>query len=66
MTTLKIEGLTCQHCVKAVTEALSEVPGVTKVVEVSLESKKAIVQGPADNATLVAAVSEAGYEAQVA
>lgn len=66
MTTLAIEGMTCQHCVKAVIEELAKVPGVTKVVEVSLENKNAVIEGQADNAALIAAVAEAGYEAQVA
>ena len=66
MTTIKIEGMTCHHCVKAVNEELAKVPGVTKVVEVSLENKNAVVEGSADNAALIAAVAEAGYEARVA
>ncbi len=65
MTTLKIEGMTCHHCVKAVTEALGQVPGVDKVIDVSLEQKQAVVSGNPDNAALVSAVAEAGYEAQV-
>ena len=66
MTKLKIEGMTCNHCVKAVTEALAEVPGVDKVIEVNLEQGKAEVSGTPDNAALISAVAEAGYEAQVA
>ncbi|MDH3969085.1 MAG: cation transporter, partial [Rhodospirillales bacterium] len=38
MIRLKVEGMTCQHCVKAVREALSSVPGVDQVAEVDLES----------------------------
>ncbi len=64
MTKLSIEGMTCQHCVKAVNEELIKVPGVTSV-DVSLENNSATVEGQADNAALVAAVAEAGYEAQV-
>lgn len=65
MTKLKIEGMTCGHCVKAVTEALAEVPGVDKVIDVSLEQKQAEVSGNPDPAALVSAVAEAGYEARV-
>ncbi len=65
MTKLAIEGMTCQHCVKAVDAELAKVPGVTKV-DVSLENNSAIVEGQADNAALIAAVAEAGYEAKVA
>ena len=64
MIKLSIEGMTCQHCVKAVNEELAKVPGVTSV-DVSLENNSATVEGQADNAALVAAVAEAGYEAQV-
>ena len=66
MTKLKIEGMTCHHCVKAVTEALGQVQGVDKVIEVSLEQGQAVVSGNPDAAALISAVAEAGYEARVA
>ena len=66
MTKLKIEGMTCNHCVKSVTEALAKVPGVDKVVDVSLDQKEAVVNGSADAAALVSAVADLGYEVQVA
>lgn len=66
MIKLNITGMTCQHCVKAVNEALSEVPGVNKVVEVNLERGEASVEGSPDVAKLLAAIEEEGYEAQVA
>jgi len=31
MRTIKVKGMSCQHCVKAVTKALGEVEGVTDV-----------------------------------
>jgi len=66
MIKLKIDGMTCGHCVKAVTEALSEVSGVDKVVDVNLEQKQATVSGSARAEALVNAIEEAGYEARVA
>ena len=66
MIKLNITGMTCQHCVKAVNEALSEVPGVDKVVEVNLERGEASVEGTPDVSKLVAAIEEEGYEARVA
>ena len=36
MSVMKVEGMHCQNCVKAVTEAVSSLPGA-KGVEVSLE-----------------------------
>jgi copper chaperone len=65
MVELNVEGMTCMHCVKAVTEALSEVPGVTKVQDVNLEKGTATVEGSPDREALVSAVKEAGYQAEV-
>jgi copper ion binding protein len=63
-TTLKIEGMSCEHCVKHVTDALEKLNGV-KSATVSLEKKSAVVEhGEAVSlAALKAAVEEAGYEA---
>ena len=65
MLELKIEGMSCMHCAKAVTEALAAVPGVTGTPEVSLERGAARVEGYPDPDALVAAVKEAGYLARV-
>lgn len=57
-----IEGMSCKHCVKHVTEALEELEGV-KDVKVSLENNNAIVE--VDNVnddTLKNAVEEVGYD----
>lgn len=66
MTELKIEGMTCQHCVRAVTEALADVGGVDRVVAVDLDTGMAKIEGDADHQALVAAVREDGYEAAIA
>jgi copper chaperone CopZ len=65
MMTIEITGMTCQHCVRAATEALQAVPGVTRV-EVDLASGLARVDGDADLTALAAAVRTAGYEAKPA
>ncbi len=65
MIKLKVTGMTCDHCVKSVTEALSTVAGVERVVEVSRERNEAIVEGKPDEGQLIAAVKEEGYEAQI-
>lgn len=65
MIKLNIEGMTCNHCVKAVTQALSQVPGVTRVVNVDLGRHEAIIEGAPDPQALVAAVTEEGYQARV-
>ena len=59
--TIKIEGMMCQHCVKAATKALENVAGVTAVT-VSLEDKQAVVEGTATDEALTAAIVDAGYE----
>lgn len=61
-TRIRVEGMTCQHCVGAVTKALEKVPGVERA-EVSLEAGEATVSGTADVAALIAAVEEEGYTA---
>ncbi len=63
MTELKIEGMTCGHCKKAVEQALAAVPGVEQVVEVSLEKGSARIDGTADPRALIVAVEEEGYKA---
>ena len=59
--TIKIEGMMCQHCVKAATKALEGVAGVTAVT-VSLEDKQAVVEGSETDEALTAAIVDAGYE----
>ena len=65
MVKLKVEGMTCNHCVMAVKKALSRVPGVERA-EVSLERGEALVEGNADPKALIRAVEEEGYRAEVA
>lgn len=62
-TTLKVDGMTCMHCVGAVKKALEQVPGVESA-EVSLDKAQAVVTGDADVQAMVAAVKEEGYGAE--
>ncbi len=57
-----VEGMTCQHCVSAVTQEVSALPGVTSVT-VDLESGNVVVESADELArdTVAAAVDEAGY-----
>ena len=64
MTHLKVEGMTCHHCVMAVTKALESVSGVRKA-EVDLEHGRAHVEGDADVEAMIAAVQDEGYRAAV-
>ena len=58
-----VVGMTCGHCVNAVTEEVSQVPGVTGV-DVDLASGGLTVtsESPVDAGAVRAAVEEAGYE----
>ena len=61
--TYTVVGMTCGHCVTAVTEEVSQVPGVT-AVDVDLASGGLTVtsDSPVDDSAVLAAVDEAGYE----
>jgi copper chaperone len=62
-TTYAIAGMTCEHCMRAVTTELAKLPGVTGV-DVDLASGTATVTAecPVADADVAAAVDEAGYE----
>jgi len=62
MTELKIDGMTCGHCVAAVKKALEKVPGVT-AAQVELEPGRARVEGEPALEALLAAVQDEGYQA---
>jgi copper ion binding protein len=61
-TIFRIEGMSCDHCVKHVKEALEEVEGVSSVV-VSLEKNEAEVEHHLDSSQsdMVNAIEEVGY-----
>ncbi len=60
-TTYTVEGMTCGHCVAAVTEEVKQIPGVTDAVVV-LEGGRLTVtsDAPVDFDRIVEAVAEAG------
>jgi copper chaperone CopZ len=64
---LEIDGMKCEGCAAAVTEALEGVPGVMGA-EVSLEEARARVSAGGDVAeeALIQAVESAGYRASKA
>ena len=60
--TIFIGGMHCDHCVKAVNDALKAVPGITSVT-VSLEDNVATVSGAAlDDAAIKAAIEDTGFD----
>ena len=62
-TSYTVVGMTCGHCVNAVTEEVAQLPGVT-AVDVDLASGGLTVtsDAPVDLKAVRAAVEEAGYE----
>lgn len=60
--TYRVEGMTCDHCVRAVTGELLLLPGVQQV-DVDLESGAVTVtsNAPLAQADVAEAVDEAGY-----
>ncbi len=60
--TYTVSGMTCGHCVSAVTSELEQLDGVTDV-QVDLASGRVTVTSgaPLDDAAVTAAVDEAGY-----
>lgn len=62
-TTYKVTGMTCDHCVRAVTNEVSKLDGV-QAVQVDLATGAVAVtsEEPLDDAAVRAAVDEAGYE----
>ena len=63
--TYTVTGMTCGHCVAAVTEEVAALPGVT-AVDVDLASGGLTVtsEAPVDDALIKGAVEEAGYALQ--
>ena len=59
--TIFISGMHCEHCVKAVNDALKSLPGITSVT-VSLEDNVATVSGPDPvDAAIKAAIEDTGF-----
>lgn len=59
-----VKGMTCDNCVKHVTHAAQGVDGVREV-KVDLASNSAKVEGDFDEAKVIEAIAEEGYEAKV-
>lgn len=59
---IKIEGMSCAHCVSSVKQALEQVPGVTDAA-VDLAAGEASVEGEVPVDRLLAAVRDKGFEA---
>jgi len=59
--TYTVDGMSCQHCVDAITGEVTQVAGVSGVT-VDLAAKTVTVTAdPVDDAAIRAAIDEAGY-----
>lgn len=58
--TIKVIGMSCQHCVGAVEQALGKLEGVG-AVKVELATGQVRISGQPDPSKLANAIEEAGY-----
>jgi copper chaperone len=62
-TTYTVSGMTCGHCVSAVSSEIGQLDGVTDVqVDLASGAVTGTSEQPLDDAAVVAAVDEAGYQ----
>jgi len=63
MTTIKVKGMSCQHCVASVTKALSEIEGISGV-KMNLEKGEATFNEntPVAPETIKDAITRIGFE----
>lgn len=60
--TYTVTGMTCGHCVQAVTDEISALEGVRQVdVELTSGAVTVVSDDPLDKEAVAAAVDEAGY-----
>ena len=59
--TYSVPGVSCAHCRTAITGEVSKVDGVT-AVDVDLTAKRVTVAGTFDDASVRAAIDDAGYD----
>ncbi|MDD3814898.1 MAG: heavy metal-associated domain-containing protein [Desulfocapsaceae bacterium] len=61
MTTIKIKGMSCQHCVGSTKKALEALPGISNV-QINLEKGEATFDGNVDSQTVKEAITRIGFE----
>ncbi|MGA7816845.1 heavy-metal-associated domain-containing protein [Caballeronia sp.] len=60
MTEFEVEGMSCQHCVAAVTRSIHEIDAAAQV-RVDLDSGTVVVESTESTNALKEAIDEAGY-----
>lgn len=58
---LQVQGMSCGHCVAAITSAVQQVPGATGV-DVDLGRGVVTVSGTPDVPAVAAAIEDTGYD----
>lgn len=61
MATVKIKGMSCQHCVASTTKALESITGISNV-SVNLEKGEASYDGDVSRETIKDAITKIGFE----
>jgi copper ion binding protein len=60
--TYRVEGMTCDHCVRAVSEEVRGLPGVSDVaVDLATGAVTVTSGSPVSTSALASAIDEAGY-----
>ncbi len=65
MQVFNVQGMTCGHCVKAVTQAVQAQDAAARV-EVDLAARQVRVQSELAQEQILSAIREEGYQAEVA
>ena len=61
MSTVKIKGMSCNHCVNSVREALAKIPDI-KDITIDLEAGEAQYAGEVDPESVKQAIAAIGFE----
>lgn len=61
MTTVKIKGMSCNHCVNSVREALAKLPDI-KDITIDLEAGEARFDGDVAQESVKQAITAIGFE----
>lgn len=61
MLVIKVKGISCGHCVSAITKALAELDKTAKI-QIDKASQTVRFNGDADQEEVVLAIQEAGYD----
>lgn len=58
----KVDGMSCQHCVNRVMEAVNSIDGASGVVHLKKGTVDVSMDRPIDHEVFIAAIEQAGYK----